>query len=157
MRSILWYLAFVGMPLVALLGILRLGQQLRPPVAVHGRYAIQFDSSGAGPCVSALADSGEQRLTVSQSGPRLEMAFGRVALGGTITGDSVQATVRIDTSATLRAARCLTADTLRLVAAVERTGQDTRLPGRLLFPGCESCAPVAFRATRLAEQSRGPG
>ncbi|MGQ0642668.1 MAG: hypothetical protein ACT4P6_18145 [Gemmatimonadaceae bacterium] len=157
MRPILWYLAFVGLPFVALLGILRVGEQLRPPRAVHGRYAVSFDSSGAGPCVSALVDSTEQQLMISQSGPRLEMSFGRMAFTGSIAADTVRAATVIDDKATLRASNCLPADAVAIVAAIEATADHIRLPGTLSFPGCASCSPVRFRATRIAVRTRDAG
>jgi hypothetical protein len=37
------YIIFVGIPLLALVGILRAGKHLTAPVALHGNWSVQAD------------------------------------------------------------------------------------------------------------------
>ncbi len=157
MRPVLWYLAFVGVPFLALLGILRIGEGLTPPRAVHGQYSVTFDSSGSGRCVFDVLRDGEQRLHVSQSGPRLELMWGPLLLEGSIAGDNVQAAARLGDSDKPGSGTCLTADTMLVAAALERTTDEVRLAGEFRMPGCATCAPVPFRAVRLPDHRPGAG
>jgi hypothetical protein len=155
MRAILTYLGLVGVPFVALLGILRLGEQVHPARAAHGQYAVTFDSSGTGRCIFDLMQGGQQRLTVAQSGPRLELEWGRLSMTGFVVGDSLRAHAELREGTETSRASCLTADTLTLAAAIEKTQQAVRLSGEFLLPGCATCKPVPFRAERVAARHAG--
>lgn len=149
MKAILWYAVFVGVPLLALLVILRFGEGLPAPRAVHGEYAFVVDSSGAIGCLMPDAAAGERRMTISQSGTRIDLTLvgeKRVAFRGTIAGDTISA----------RATRtCLTADSSAIAATVERTGPETKIVGQLELRGCSTCPRVPFRARRLPAQQQG--
>jgi hypothetical protein len=157
MRPVLWYLAFVGVPFLALLGILRLGEGLVPPRAVHGQYSVTFDSSGSGRCVFDMLQDGERRLHVSQSGPRLELMWGSLLLEGSVSGDNVQAAAVLGDSGKPGSGSCLTADTMVLSGLLERTADADGLTGEFRMPGCATCAPVPFRAARLPDQRGASG
>lgn len=155
MRPVLWYVVLVGIPVAAMLGILRLGERLVAPRAAHGQYSVAFDSTGAGHCLSALVADQEKRLNIAQSGPKLDVTFGPVQLFGTIDGDSIYAAAPTKDNALLRAASCLTVDTVAVSAALPARGaSETHLVGSFLFPGCTTCPSVPFRATRLPDRSR---
>ena len=100
---------------------------------------------------------GEQRLSVSQSGPRLELSSGGLLLDGSIAGDNVQAAALLDDDAKPGSGSCLTSDTLIVAAVLERTTEATQLSGQFRMPGCATCAPVPFRAVRLPDQRSGGG
>lgn len=155
MRSILTYLGLVGIPFVALLGILRLGEGLIPTRAAHGHYAVTFDSSGSGRCIFALLQDGEQRLNVAQSGPRLEIEWGRLSMHGEVVRDSVRALAELHEGTPSSRASCLTADTLLLLARIDKSAEVQRLEGEFRLPGCPTCAAVPFRAGR--QSARQPG
>lgn len=158
MRAIGWYLTLVGVPVAALLAILRFGERLQPPRAVHGQYTLAFDSIGGGQCLATLVSETDRRLAIEQSGPRLEMTFGGTAFVGRIVGDSIRAAaVTNSDSALLRAGNCLTVDTIRISAALAReSAGDARLDGRFVFSGCRNCPAVPFQALRLPDRrSRG--
>lgn len=152
MRPFFWYVAFVGLPVVALLGILRLGEGLVAPRAVHGEYTIAVDSSNVSPCLSPLVAGSERRMTIAQSGTRLQLTLGSetpIILAGTLAGD----TIRV-----VAATRCLTADSVGMSATVEKSATETELVGQLQWPGCATCSPAPFRASRLpSESQRGGG
>ena len=152
MRAIGWYLVLVGIPAAALLGILKLGETLEPPRAVHGHYTVTFDSSGSGRCLSAVVPQGQTRLTISQSGPRIALSLGAIEFHGTINGDSVRAAAPVADNALIRAANCLTSDTLAIAAALVKTANETRLAGAFTFAGCRTCTAVPFAAARLPDR-----
>ena len=155
MRPVLWYVVLVGVPVVAMLGILRLGERLVAPRAAHGQYSVVFDSTGSGHCLSALVVDQETRLNIAQSGPKLDVTFGALELIGTIDGDSVYAAAPTKDNVLLRAASCLTVDTVSVSAALPAKGAtDTHLVGSFLFPGCTTCPSVPFRAARLPGRAR---
>jgi hypothetical protein len=156
MRPVLWYLVLVGLPVAAMVGILRLGERLVPPRAAHGQYSIAFDSAGSGHCVLALVADEERRLSIAQSGPKLDVTLGAVELFGIVDGERLYAAAPTKDNALLRAASCLTVDTIALSAALPAKGlADTHLVGSFLFPGCATCPSVPFRATRLPDRERG--
>jgi hypothetical protein len=155
MRPVLWYVVLVGIPVAAMLGILRLGERLVAPRAAHGQYSVAFDSAGAGHCLSALVADQEKQLNIAQSGPKLDVTFGTIEFFGTIQGDSIYAAAQTRDNALLRAANCLTVDAVAVSAALPARGAtDTQLVGSFLFPGCTTCPAVPFRATRLPDRSR---
>lgn len=151
MRPIFWYVVFVGGPLLALLGILRLGEGLPAPRAVHGEYAFAVDSSSAVGCLMPDVTAGERHMTISQSGTRLELELigeKSVAFRGTIAGDTILV---------VAARTCLTADSSAMSATVERTGSDTQIVGELELRGCSTCPRIPFRARRLPAKSQRGG
>ena len=143
MRSIFWYVVFVGVPVLALLGILRLGEGLLAPRAVHGEYAFDVDSSGTIRCVMPPAGGADTRMIISQSGTRLElklMGEKPVTFRGMLAGDTIRAAA---------ARTCLTADSSAMSATVQRTESETQIVGELELLGCSTCPRVPFRARRI--------
>lgn len=158
MRPVFWYLVLVGLPVAAMLGILRLGERLVPPRAAHGQYSVTFDSAGSGHCLAALVFDEERRLRVAQSGPKLDVTLGSIELFGTIDGDRIYAAAPITDRAPLRAASCLTPDTVAFSAVLGLKGPTgSQLSGSFLFPGCGACPFVPFRASRLPDREVGGG
>ncbi|MGH7694756.1 MAG: hypothetical protein ACRENH_07230, partial [Gemmatimonadaceae bacterium] len=158
MRPALWYVVLVGVPVAAMLVILRLGERLVAPRAAHGQYSVAFDSTWSGHCLSALVADQEKQLSIAQSGPKLDVTFGPLELFGTVAGERVYAAAATKDSVLLRAANCLTSDTVAVSAALSARGAtDTHLVGSFLFPGCTTCPSVPFRATRLPGRSRSGG
>ncbi|HJU72220.1 MAG TPA: hypothetical protein VJ717_00630 [Gemmatimonadaceae bacterium] len=154
MRSALWYLLLVGMPVLALMGVLRLGQGLDAPRAVHGLYAVTYDSATSGPCIANLTSAQPNELTVAQSGTRLDVRVGDLLLVGAIAGDSVYAAAP---GKAFRTASCETLDSVAVTAVVVRTGSERALVGQVMFRGCATCAPARFRALRVPERSSNRG
>jgi hypothetical protein len=155
MRAIGWYLLLVGFPAAALIGILKIGETLEPPRAVHGTYAVAYDTTASGHCLMAVIPDDDKHLKISQSGPRLELSLGSLELSGAISADTVRAAAAVAGNDLFRAANCLTTDTLRIAAALIKTAGDTRLAGNFTFSGCESCTAVPFTATRQPDRESG--
>ena len=147
MRPLLGYIALVGVPVLALLGILRLGEGLVAPRAVHGQYEVTVDSLGVDSCLAQFAGA-EKRMTIVQSGTRLLLTVGQempVTFTGTIAGYTIRAAA---------ATACLTADSIALSATVERTAAEPRIVGAFEVPGCATCRAAPFQARRLSPDGR---
>ena len=149
MRHLLAYLLFVGIPLAGLLGVLRLGQGIRAPQAVHGHYAVTHLES-AGACQAYLL-SGDSSLTMTQSGRQVTATLGRaggVILRGSVDGSTLTL-AGVVPAALPRQAACPVGDTVRLVGQARRGPDHGHLDGTLTFLRCPDCATTGFQAVRL--------
>jgi hypothetical protein len=156
-RHLLAYLLFVGLPLAGLLGVLRLGQGIRPPQAVHGQYGVTQLQSGNS-CQAFLL-SGDSSLTLAQSGRQVTATLGRtgaVTLRGTVSGSELSLAGVVLAGATPPRAACPVGDTVRLVGLARRAPDHGRLDATLRFAGCADCPPAEFSAVRrLPRRGRG--
>jgi len=130
MRSFLIYLGMVGVPVLGLAGILRLGRDLRAPASVGGEWRLEQPFPGA--------PTGARTLVISQSGPHLSLTIGGRGVRGTLRGDTVTASA----DATDRSA-CGEADVMR--AVLDRSGAAPRLVGGA---GCPRAPFTAVRVKR---------
>ena len=150
MRHLVAYLLFVGLPLTGLLGVLRLGQRIRAPQAVHGEYAVtRLDS--ADPCQTFLL-SGDSSLTLAQSGRQVTGTLGRdgsVTLRGTVSGSELTLAGVLAPGATPRRAGCPAGDTVRITGLVRPAPDHGRLDATLRFSRCAGCPSAGFSATRI--------
>jgi len=151
------YILFVGVPLLALVGILRAGSHLTAPVAVHGDWNVQADFGPwqGVPCGALLNNSQPLQLRIDQSGSNLTLTLNdpqETALPGTIDGFSLSTTFSTGQGGTARAPRpnagCLGSQSLRIQAAVNQHEKQRSLAGTFRLDGCASCPPMAFSATR---------
>lgn len=145
------YVLVVGGPLLGLLGVLRLGQGIRAPMAVHGAWVFQVADPGASPprCVRYLLSEGDSALRITQSGAQLAATLGpeqNVALRGALTGDSVRLTGTIDAKLVPDSVVCAGGDSVVLVGRASRGSDRKRLEGAVT--GCAACAGVPFAAER---------
>src|SRR5215472_8504578 len=67
------YVCLVGLPLLGLLGILRAGRHLTPPISMAGTWTLDADFSAVpvGHCTQVLANVLHGAVDISQSGDRL--------------------------------------------------------------------------------------
>lgn len=140
MRHILAYLALVGIPLVGLLGVLRLGAHLSAPAAVHGAYALTLPAPTE-PCLAGNFPEDGPRVVIAQSGPIVQVHLGGPSgfeLRGRTDAGSLQASGPI---APRRLAGCA-ADSIGFTGTVTRTPEAWRLAGSLRLVPCDGCAPV---------------
>lgn len=145
----LLYLALVGVPLLGLLGILRIGRGITPPASVGGVWGIETAPASAAPCPGLLPRSENAVLRISQSGPHvgIEMVGGEVRLRGEIRGSVLTASTLAPTGPE-RIPACSPTAPLHLAATLHRGGGVDRLAGRIEAPGCPRCPALPFRATR---------
>ena len=151
MRHLLSYLLFVGVPLAGLLGVLRYGQRLPAPAAVHGAYAVQPMAATGRACQSYLLGGKDSSLMVLQSGRQLTLRLGPasdVTLDGTLSGSELTLMGVIEPGSTPRFAACSVGDTLRLTAHLTRAAQVKRLDAILSSSACPECTPITFVAER---------
>jgi hypothetical protein len=157
------YILFVGVPLLALVGILRAGRHLTAPVALHGNWSVQADFhpwQGV-PCGALLINSQPLLLRIDQSGRNLTLTLNdpaRTALPGTLDGFSLSTTFSAGRGGTAPAPRpdagCLGSQSLRIQATVYQHEKQRSLAGTFNLDGCASCPPIAFSATRQMPTGR---
>ena len=157
------YILFVGVPLLALVGILRAGRHLTAPVAVHGNWSVQADFGPwrGVPCGALLINSQPLLLRIDQSGSNLTLTLDdpqETALPGTIDGFSLSTTSSTGRGGTAPAPRpdagCLGPQSLRIQASVIQHEKQRSLAGTFNLDGCASCPPIAFSASRLMPTGR---
>jgi hypothetical protein len=159
MRHLLAYALFVGAPLAGLLGVLRLGQSLEAPRAVHGTYSIQPMARSGRPCLAYLLSGGDSTVKVSQSGRQVTLTLGPdgdVSLRGTLTNGDLALRGVILPGATPRQAACPVGDTLRLTARAGIEPHVRRLDAELRLAGCPECDAVGFSAVTSLLHLRRP-
>jgi len=151
------YVLFVGVPLLALAGILRAGSHLTAPVALHGNWSVQADFAPwqAVPCAAPLVGSQPLRFKIDQAGSNLTFTLNdsqRTALPGIVEGPSVRTAFLTGqgsrTSGAIPEAGCQGAQSLRMHAVVSGREKQRTLAGTFSLEGCASCPPIDFSATR---------
>lgn len=150
MRLILLYLFLVGMPILGVLAILRLGENLTPPVSVGGAWNIEISSQTGDnlACSNPLMSSQQPILTISQSGPRLLLIFNDPART-TLIGEIHEATITARTPG--HGANATADETARLYleARVDRQTEPDRLQGTFAFSSqCSLQTMMSFTALR---------
>jgi hypothetical protein len=161
MSALRLYLPLIGIPAVALIGVLRIGEGLRAPPGLHGDWSVRearaeapfpataepSTSSDAGCLPKDLADS-LRRLTIAQSGPNATVSIlgpelTRWARGAIRVREG--AATGVLTGAESSPDRCGGAPALAIAFA--GAVPDT-LHVTLARPGCSTCATIRFIATR---------
>jgi hypothetical protein len=147
----LTYLLFVALPLLGIVGVLRLGRTLRAPISVGGLWKIQVDSGNAVSLACARSLTGaEAGFTISQSGRSFTFNSADLLLSsasGVVEGSSIKVNLAPAPSRTQEAG-CDKLHTLTLTASVDSLVNARRLAGVLSVDDCSECAPVEFRAIR---------
>ena len=143
------YAPLVGIPFLAVLGLLRAGSGLHAPQSIHGEWRVQFAAPNptASACVASVTGDSLHSLSITQSGPKAAVtlrsadgdawAFGNL----TIRTDTAQGALTEQTPAGCGAPRRLT------LTFGDRPIPDS-LHGMLDDPACASCAGIEFRASR---------
>jgi hypothetical protein len=162
------YVVFVGLPILILLGILRLGRGLTSPVSVNGNWKIESAASLAdGHCPIASPLNINSSFVISQSGPNLRVALsgskstgviasGTIASGMIATGTIADGTIDGQTvKVSIPSSRSNPADStcggdqpLTLTATVDAHAEPRTLTGTLSADHCANCEPLQFRAVR---------
>lgn len=137
--------------MLGLLGILRIGRTLTPPLSVNGAWRLDADAAR----FAALRCSNSAftpllttpPLYIFQSGKNLRIslnALSKIPAAGSINGKSVKAFIaeeNVDPT-------CGPVRTLTLAATLDPLADPRTLNGKLYVEGCDSCQPVDFRAVR---------
>lgn len=139
MKSALLYLVLVGVPVLGVLGVLRLGERIAPPAAVGGEWRIE---GGGRTCVVPGG-----RFRIEQSGEFVHVAIpGRTDVPGRLRGGVLAASggARDDFSPGCGQSA------VRLRARVG-SGIAARIEGTAGIPGCAGCPLAPFAAVRVSE------
>jgi hypothetical protein len=146
-KALLLYFALVGLPLLGVVGVLRLGKSSIAPPSISGEWQLdgELRSNDETPCASTLGGFRRASMTISQSGKFLEVTLpneNRDLLRGSLTGNEFRAEAR----------PALFGDDvfqlLRLSGRIEDEGDGLSLHGVLSMPRRVDCVPVPFRAFR---------
>jgi hypothetical protein len=132
------YVLFVGVPLLILIGVLRAGAGLSAPAAVSGDWTVE---AGTDKCAASLAGAGQPMLKIYQTGTDLLITFNdprNTTFAGKIAGGRIAAV----------SSRTGCGAASRLEAALTGKPGHRSLEGRILFDGCNACAPVPFHAAQ---------
>jgi hypothetical protein len=144
------YLALVGLPFLAVLGLLQLGDSLTAQPSVAGRWVLDADlnANRDTPCAVSLAGFQDNAVTITQSGKYLELSLpnrSRDRLRGTIDSPRILAEAR----PALFGDDVF--DLIRVSGRFVREGDRLVLHGLLSMPRRIECSPVPFRATHIAQ------
>jgi hypothetical protein len=159
-RFIATYILLVGIPLLALFGIVDRGRKLRAPISVAGDWTIaaNFSSLAGEPCSEPLARMHDPILKISQSGSHLILTLDdpqRITLAGRINGELLTAQSRTDHSSTSHHLDCESPKMITLTASVDRHARPESLNGQVIFKTGGAGAIVPIRATRQIDGARG--
>jgi hypothetical protein len=153
MKPVVLYIFLVGIPLAGVVGVLRVGENLRPPIFIGGRWGIQIspEIAGADSCGDMLIRFNGATLTISQSGSSLLLTLDnepKTMLAGEIRGLTVIANI-LHQSIDKESASDHNLVSIHLQAQGERN----RLQGVLKFAGCPAHTDTQFIATRQTLES----
>ena len=127
-RLVFFYLLAVGLPLLTLAEVFKVGRNLTAPAHTGGRWTVET----APVC-------GSSSFAVSQTGRMLSITLAGHAAAGTIEGD----TVRMSASEP----PC----SFMVVATLDRRMKPAVIAGEVRSDTCETCPPVPFRAVRSVD------
>jgi len=147
------YIVLVGLPLVGLAGVLRSGRHLKAPVSVDGVWKIEAQNSSPGNHLcNAVSNLFNSPLLISQSGRSFEISSkGNPATSGVLDDKNLTSSMWTGSYSACGNGQ------ITLAAVVDPTAEPRSLTGQLSFPGCQSCAPVDFRAVRQPKVQSGGG
>lgn len=156
---ILTYVALVGIPLLALLGVLRAGAHLTPPMSITGPWSMDADlnSPPNTPCGALLKIVRQPAFEIGQSGRVLTLTLNngqRTALAGTLDGATLVAASSGKTRTTGESSECVDSQQIRIAATIEREGEPRSMRGTVSLSNCAGCQPIAFRAVRQSAQEQ---
>jgi hypothetical protein len=151
MRTVATYVFLVGLPVLGVLLILRLGQNLTPPVSVGGSWQIEpaTQITGEAGCSTVWESLEQLTLTISQSGPNFVLTVDTnppVSLAGVITDTFLTATAD-------QTGDQFSAPVTHLEATLDRQVEPDRLSGSLSVSGCSTTLP--FTALRQSTSLAG--
>jgi hypothetical protein len=153
------YIFLVGLPLLALMGILRAGAQLTPPKAIRGTWLVDADfSSPSAHCAALWTDPRHAFLTITQSGRDVTVTFngpGKIVLFGTLRGSALLATpLSLGPDVGPPSSGCEDPRLLRFLANVQGQGEQQALAGMLTWGEGAGSPQLPFRALRQMPPER---
>ena len=136
-KSALLYIVLVGLPVLGVLGVLRLGERITPPAAIGGEWRVE---GGGRTCVVPGG-----RFRIEQSGEFVHVAIpGRTDVPGRLRGGVLTASggARDEFSPGCGQGAVR-------IRARAGTGVAERIEGTAGIPGCAGCPLAPFVAIRV--------
>jgi hypothetical protein len=146
---ILAYIALVILPILGLLGALRIGRRLIAPISISGVWKIHVNTNNtvALPCGKSLAVA-DAIFAISQSGKNFTLQFNNSVMSpasGHIEGNTIKAEIAVAPNLTGKSG-CDEAHVLSLTATVDPQINPQLLAGVFSINDCLGCLPLEFRA-----------
>lgn len=156
---IIAYILLVGVPLLGLAGVLKVGRTLTAPISIDGVWKVQSNGNtlSTEPCSQAISSLANSTLAISQSGRSLVLTFNNSAKTsalGAIEGKSLNAQLVLKEQGS-SGAGCGANQPMTFAATVGPKTDLRSITGTLSLNGCSSCSPVAFQAERLPRTRSG--
>src|SRR5712691_9738620 len=87
------YILLVGLPLLALAGVLKSGRSLNAPFSVDGAWKLDAEAAHAStaPCGGFLSSVSNSQISISQSGTSLVIGLGGKTTTSTLSGKTIKA------------------------------------------------------------------
>jgi len=149
MKAPILYPLLVGVPLLGLLGILRLGNDLVAPRSIGGEWDLSFvappAAAATGGCVWSAFGNQPPSFLISQSGTKAVVSFRDRS--GTEMSITIDGDVITGSSADGRGEPCRTGP-LSLEARLTEGPGAERMEGSFALAGCADCPPERFVAER---------
>jgi hypothetical protein len=138
-KTLMLYLVLVGVPVVGVSTVIRVGNRLTPPVALAGKW--QLEARPDLICVGAVLDT--LATTIEQSGRLLEVWFdgGGPRLKGSVEGIAFAASH---------------GETMRFSGTLHRDGGNHLLEGVLSGSPCAAATRTVVLGTRLSSPGQQP-
>lgn len=150
-RLVAGYLTLVGLPLVAVLLILKLGEGIQPPPAIDGAWLMEAtEPMAGGDCAGFLGGFAGRTLTVSQSGRFLSASWDhqpQTTMRGTLEGNEFTLS-----SAGEPQGGCEQGP-LRIDGLVLEAGGKHALDARLSAPACDGCGELKLSSPSQSGRS----
>jgi hypothetical protein len=160
MKAILLYMILVGVPVLGILGLLRVGQRVSAPISLVGKWSAQLTPPNPQDLAGddSLLRPGSTSLRISQSGSHLLLSFGdgqNTTFVGNIQDMTINAgLVRKGDTGPDRSDRTTAA---KLNARVDRQTDPDRLVGIVIFDYGSISTEVLLTATRQNGVSKSTG
>jgi len=147
MRSVFLYVVLVGLPILGVVAVLRVGERLTPPRSVGGDWTVEAPdlSAGISDCRPSWWNAGPLVMVIAQSGPDLVVTFPATpdwTLSGTIRGDTLTAATR---GSSRQASAIGPGNSADLQLTLDSQAEPDRLTGILRLAGCEAALQFASR------------
>lgn len=143
MRKVVNYLMLVGFPLLGVLGVLRLGESLKPTLCIGGSWRMEVSKQSANSsCQEQFRQAEPLGFSISQSGPQFSLSFNNNTKGvlhGEIQSIDVNATAPRFSSASF----VKDENAIRMRATLDRHSEPARLWGVFSFNDCPDLNFVA--------------
>lgn len=160
MKTILFYLAFVGAFLSGILFVLWIGSHLLAPPALSGDWTMDIDAQSLRNmnCETTPVWTGSPAFTIVQSGKYLDIVFDdseQTSLNGRL--DEMTITAQLSSSRRTAGALPTAGQPTSLEATLERSESSDQLVGMIELAGCPGASPFVATSQSLAAAEIGGG